>query len=104
MKLSLRIYFLIGVAADVLHLSASHTAFVLAGYAVLESFDEWLARRARNKAMIKEISDETEGWVLDENNPTYESKGDFSRIRLPDGDQIIVTRITDLLVRLARQV
>ena len=100
MKPSWRIYFLIGVSAVVFHLRPWTAGFVLAGYVVFEWLDQWLARRAKRKAIEEVIQDETDGWEPDAEDPEYESKGDWQRPRLTGKDQVIVSRVAGILRRL----
>jgi hypothetical protein len=81
--------------AVVLHVSLWTLLWVLVGYAVFDSLDQRLKRRARRKA----IEDETEGWEPDRYDPESETKGNFCRVRLSGGDQVIVTRFAELLKR-----
>ena len=89
--------FLLVVAAIALHLSIFWTALILFGYAICAYTDAWLVKKAKNKV----IEDETEGWEVDPENSEWENKGGLTRVRLTGRDQIIVTRVANLLRRIA---
>lgn len=91
--MSLRAFFLIVAASVALNLSILLTALIVAGYVICAYIDSRLARQTMNKL----IETETEGWEVDSEDPRYEDKGGLSRLRLADKDQIIVTRIAELL-------
>ena len=91
--MSLRAGFLIVTAALVLQLSYWQTGFVLVGYFGVARLDEWLGNRARGKV----IDDEVSGWTADADGSGWESNGGMSRVRLPQNEQIVVTRVAELL-------
>lgn len=96
MRVSLRIYFLIGAAGAVFHASWGQIVFVLAGYFALQSFEEWLVKRARDRALEDEIC----GWTPDPDDPEMENKGALTRKRLSGSDQVIVTRLSEFIWRI----
>jgi hypothetical protein len=98
--MSARAAFLIIAAAVVLHLSVLATCILFAGYFAFDGLDQWLANRARRRALDEAIDDETSGWEPDPDHEGWESKGGATRVRLPDKEQIIVTRIAHLLRRI----
>jgi hypothetical protein len=94
--MSLRAGFLIVAAALVLNLSYWQTGLVLAGYFGFARIDEWLANRARAKV----IDDEVIGWTVDADNPDHETHGNWSRVRLPQNEQVVLWRVAELLRKL----
>ena len=69
---------------------------VLIGYWSFERLDQWLSKRAKEKV----IDDETDGWRTDPDNPEYEDNGQLTRVKLSDKEQIMVTRVAELLRRI----
>jgi hypothetical protein len=94
--MSFRALLLIVAAGVVLHIAALPVCTVLVGYFGFASLDKWLANRAREAAIDYEIS----GWIVDSKDPESESRGALSREKLPNKDQIVVTRIAELLRRI----
>jgi len=95
-----RIVFLLIVAAVTFHLSFLETCVVLIGYYGFATLDDWLALRARRKMIDEVIDDELFGWELDPDKSGWETKDNLSRVRLPDKDQVVVTRVGSLLRRI----
>jgi hypothetical protein len=95
MKLSLRACFLIIVACVVFKLPIWLTVAIVIGYEIAEYFDQRQAKKARQEI----LDDVIFGWEPSKDDPEYEDKGGFSRIRLTGKDQIIAVRIAELLVR-----
>ena len=91
--MSWRAGFLVVAAVVVLHLSDWQAGFVIVGYFAFARLDEWLANRARAKAIDEELN----GWTPDAGDAQFESKGSWSRMRLPQNEQIVVTRVAELL-------
>jgi hypothetical protein len=91
--MTFRVGFLIIAAAKFLHLSFSQACLLLFGYFGFAALDQWLANRATEKVIDGEVS----GWTPDADNSGFESKGDLSRMRLPQNEQIVVTRVAELL-------
>jgi hypothetical protein len=91
--MTLRAGFLILAAAKLFHLSFPQACFLLIGYFVFAAIDQWLANRATEKVIDVEVS----GWTADPDNSGFESKGNLSRVRLPQNEQIVVTRVAELL-------
>jgi hypothetical protein len=91
--MSWRAGFLVIVAVVVLHLSDWQAGFVIGGYFGFARLDEWLANRARAKAIDEELN----GWTPDAEDSQFESKGNWSRMRLSQNEQIVVTRVAELL-------
>ena len=104
MKPSWRIYFLIVASAAVFHFPLWTAGFVLAGYVVFDWLDQWLARRARRKAIWSEIEDDMEGWKPDPKDPEYEEKGEFTRHRLSDQDRMVLGRVVLSVARLLERI
>jgi hypothetical protein len=94
--MSFRAAFLIVAAAVILHVSFLGTCILLIGYSGLASLDEWLIKRAKEKV----IEDETSGWTVDRDDAEWEEKGNWTRVKLPNKEQIIVTRVAQLLRRI----
>ena len=61
--------------------------------------DQWLARRAWRERIQQVINDESE-WKQDPNDPQWEVKGGLTRIKLPQNEQIVVTRVAEILRRI----
>jgi hypothetical protein len=98
--MSLRAAFLIVAATVILHISFLPTVALLIGYGICADIDQWLAKRARTKALTKLFDEEIFGWEPDPNKPEYENWGNLTRRRLTGNDQIIVTRVAEILRRM----
>lgn len=91
--MTMRAAFLIIAACIILHTSPLQAGIVLAGYFAFARLDECRVNRARD-----EVFDyHTSGWIPDSENARTESKGSVVRVRLADNEQIIVTRIAQIL-------
>ena len=97
--MSARVVFLLGVAGAILHLSALQIVFIFIGYFACTALDQWLTIRRRSKALDRVVDDETTGWKPDPQDPHYEVKGNWCRRKLPQEEQIVVTRVAELLRR-----
>ena len=97
MQTSWRGLFLIVVAAETFHFAEWRVVLVVIGYVAFESLDQWLARRARAKAIGEAIDDVMYGWDTEPDDPEREEKEEWSRIKLTGKEQIIVARVADLL-------
>ena len=93
MRPSFRAIFLISAASAVLHVSPSNMLIVLVGYIGFERLDWWLARKAREKKFDDIIFE----WQQSNKESEWEVKGTLTRIRLTGQNQIITTRVADLL-------
>jgi hypothetical protein len=103
MSTKMRATFLIVAAGMmVFHLSPLEIVIFVVGYWIASDCDQWLTRRAGIRAIEKIIEDETMDWEKDPEDPDHETKGDFSRIKLPQEQQIVVTRVALILRRLER--
>lgn len=71
---------------------------VVGGYIALDFWDCVLKR----KAIERLLEEETDGWKQDKEDSEYEYRGNWSRIKLKGPDQIIVTRIGEMLRRMPR--
>lgn len=71
---------------------------VVGGYIALDFLDSILKREAIEKL----LDEETTGWEQDKEDSEYETRGNLSRIKLKGPDQIIVTRIGEMLRRMPR--
>ena len=78
-----------------MNFSVWRMAVILIGYGIAEYLDQRQARKERDT--INEY--ETDGWKQCEGEPEYEEKGNMSRVKLTGQNQIIVTRIAELLRR-----
>ncbi len=85
--------FLIVAAGLALHVPFLWTCLALTGYLGCAALDKWLAKLAKDKL----YEDELVGWNTDKGNTEYEGNGRYHRRRLPETDEIVVTRIADLL-------
>jgi len=94
--MSWRAGFLIVAVASILHVSYLQTCFLVIGYFGFSRLDDWIANRARGKV----VDDEVIGWTVDADNSELETKGNWSRVRLPQTEQILVWRVAELLRRI----
>jgi hypothetical protein len=100
MSTKVRATFLLVVVGNIFHLSLLETVSIVVGYWISTDIDQWLTKRARTKAIDKIYDDEVGGWKPDPDDPTEETKDEFSRVRLPKTEQIVVVRVADLLWRI----
>lgn len=91
-----RTLFLIVAAGVILHIAILPMCIVLIGYLAFSSLDTWLIQK--RKQVVLEF--ETTGWVADSKDSTFEGKGALSRAKLPNDDQILVTRVAELFTKL----
>jgi hypothetical protein len=91
--MTFRTGFLIIAAAKFFHLSFSQMCLLLFGYFGFAALDQWLANRATEKVIDGEVS----GWTVDADGSEFESNGNMSRVKLPQNEQIVVTRVAELL-------
>jgi hypothetical protein len=68
---------------------------VRARYGFAEYFDLRQAKKVRREI----VDDLMFGWEPSEDDAEYEHKGDLSRVRLTGKEQILVTRIAEMFVR-----
>lgn len=95
--MSWRALFLVGAAVvGVFNLQGWQVPLFMFAYICLARLDEWLGRRAKERV----IADELDGWEPDKEDPDSEIKGNLSRLKLSKRDQVIVTRIAQLLRRI----
>jgi hypothetical protein len=87
--------FLIVAAATLLHRSVWEICLLLIGYWSFTRLDQWLVKRTKQKA----IDDQTDGWETDPSDQKSETKGNLSRAKLTGDEQIIVTRVAELIKR-----
>jgi len=97
-KPSYAVVFLILVGSAAARFSAQMALLVVAGYVAFDFLDCVLKRREIEKL----LEGETMGWKQDREDSEYESRGNLSRIKLTGADQIIVTRIGEMLRRMPR--
>ena len=95
--MSFKVAFLVVSAAFIFHVTPFQTCILLLGYGGFASLDQWLAARAKTKVLEGEIY----GWTVDPDNPEMETKGDMARVKLPIKEQIVVTRVAELLRRIS---
>ena len=96
----LRVGFLIVAAAVILHVSFWPMLVILIGYGICAEIEKWLANKEHSKAQDKvdeAIDWELFGWKQDPERPEWESKDDSTRRKLPQNEQIIVTRVVEIL-------
>jgi hypothetical protein len=91
-----RTAFLIVAGGVILHVAVLPICIVLIGYLAFSSLDTWLVLKRRQVV----LEYETTGWVADPKEPTFEGKGTLSRTKLPNNDQIVVTRVAELLTKI----
>lgn len=94
--MSFGIAFLIVAASVLFHFSYGTALVLLGGYAGFATLDEWLAKRTKGKI----IDDELVGWQQEPDDLEFETKDNRTRMQLSDRDQIIVTRVAEILRRL----
>jgi hypothetical protein len=82
---------LLVVLADGFKFLAWKTALLVAGYLLCADADQ--GRKDKDNKY------EFDGWVVDPEDPDQEIKGNFTRVRLTGENQIIVTRVGELLRR-----
>ena len=99
MQTPFRAIFLLVVASVVFHLSTRSMLAVIFGYLLCELLDGLLARRARKTAIEEVVGDELFDWEVSTDDPEWEVKGGVERVRLTGANQVIVTRIADLIRR-----
>lgn len=99
--MSYRAAFVILAGGAILNLPLLKVLALVAGYTAFEQLDVWLAKRARNNAVEKVFEDEVYGWKPDTESPEMETKGDYQRVKLVGHEQVIVTRVADLMRRIA---
>src|SRR5215471_492362 len=100
MQISLRAPFLIVAASLIFHLSLWQVGVLLVGYGVCEYFDQWWAKRAKDKVKDEVFDDEIYGWESDADDLDYENKGALTRMKLVGRQRIIVTRVAEILRRM----
>ena len=93
----IRIYFLLGVGGAALNLSWWKVSLLLAGYAICDGIDEILLKRRMRRRLIEAVDYEFHEWKTEQDDPTMESKGNLSRFKLTQENQILLTRVTDLM-------
>ena len=91
--------FLIVAAGLMVHLSVLEVVSLVVGYTAFENLDQWRARRVR-RARIDRVLDEEMEWEKDPDRPQWEMQGEFTRIKLPQNEQIVVTRVAMILRRI----
>jgi hypothetical protein len=98
---SIRALFLLVVACVfVFHLPYWGTILVLIGFEIAEDLDQRRAMKAAIKARWKIHEELMDGWEPSKDDPESEEKGDWTRVRLTGKDQILLTRIAELFVRM----
>ncbi len=95
---SFAVVFLILVGTAAARFSTWMGLVVVAGYIAFDFLDCVLKRREIEKI----LEGETTGWEQDREDSEYESRGNFSRIKLTGANQIIVTRVGEMLRRMPR--
>jgi hypothetical protein len=95
---SFAIVFVILAGAAAARFTAWTSLLIVLGYIAFDFLDCILKR----KAIEELIEYETTGWKQDRDDSEYENRGNLSRLRLNGPDQIIVTRIGEMLRRMPR--
>jgi hypothetical protein len=95
--MNIRIYFLLGVGGAALGLSWWKISVLIAGYASCESIDQFLLKKRVRKRLIEAVDCEILEWETENDDPTSESKGNLSRIKLTGEHQILFARVGDLM-------
>ena len=88
--------FLIFFAAIHFKFESTEWAVLVVGYIGMYELDRWARRRRLTKIFEVELT----GWVQDKEDADFESKGEISRKRLPNDLQVLLTRMSELIVRL----
>lgn len=96
MRTSTSALFLIIVASAILNISIRKTILVLAGYICLALFDAYRMKKTKDEIFDYDFH----GWEIDDVDQTYEDKGNLSRVRLTDHEQIIAYRVADFIRQL----
>jgi hypothetical protein len=91
--------FLLVAAGLTFHLSVFEVFLLIVGYTAFDNLDQWLARRARRERIQQVIDYESE-WKQDPDDPEWEVQGGLTRIKLPRNEQIVVTRVAEILRRI----
>lgn len=93
-----RAVFLIIFGAAIYHASpgATMASVGLIGYGIFSTIDAWLAKRAKG-AMIDDI---LHGWEEVKDEPEFEEKDGWRRLRLTGKEIAIVGRIAEMLWRM----
>jgi hypothetical protein len=86
--------FLIIAASFVVHISIWIAGLLLIGYFGFARLDQYLLRRKRDTFHDEGLRKD------DPEDSEHETLGNLSRIKLPRDEQIIVTRVAELLRRL----
>ena len=94
--MNIRIYFLLGAGGAALNLPLWKVIVLIAGYAICDTIDQLLLRKQMRKRLIEAVDYEFDGWEA-QHDPTWESKGNLSRVKLAGENQILFARITDLM-------
>jgi hypothetical protein len=95
--MSIRIYFLLGIGGAAFNLPFWKVLVLIAGYAICDSIDEFLLKKRMRKRLIDAVDHEIGGWETEQDDPTSESKGDWSRVKLTQENQILFHRVTDVM-------
>jgi hypothetical protein len=96
---SARAIFLIVAIGLHLHIPVPELILLIVGYTLCDNVDQWLERRARREKIQQVIDHEAE-WEKDPSVPQWETQEGFTRIKLPQNEQIVVTRIAEILRRI----
>jgi hypothetical protein len=91
--------FLIFAAGLTFRLSVLEIVLLIFGYMVFDNLDQWRVRRLQRQRIQKVIGQESE-WEKNPNDPQWETQNGFTRIRLPQNEQIVVTRVAEIFSKL----
>jgi hypothetical protein len=98
--MSLRAAFLIVAAANILHVSFLPMLVVLIGYGICAEIDKWLASREKGRVVNAVFDSEIFDWKEDPKKPGWEQSGSFTRVKLAQNEQVMVTRVAEILRRM----
>jgi hypothetical protein len=85
---------LLGAGIALFHLDTTKAWVLVVFYMLADCIDQASRRNAIDKAIDEEIS----GWKP--SSEGHEDKGAWTRIKLPDKDQVVVTRVAYLVQRI----
>jgi hypothetical protein len=83
---------LIFAIGPLVHSPFGYTFFVYVGYLICAVLDQIKKDRV--------FEDEMDGWEANPDESEYETKGNFSRVRLTGQNQIVAHRVAQLLTRM----
>ena len=91
--------FLIVAAGLTLHLPVFQLLLILLGYTAFDNLDNWLAKRAQQEKIARVLNDDSD-WQTSPDDPQYEVRPGWERVKLPQHEQIVVTRLAQIFARM----